>query len=108
VRSSSEIDSTLVRNLDFLDDYYRGTALTINPRTREAVLQTVESEPALTLQSLSERTAERATLDDLHFLIASGGLYVDLRAAPLAEPAGVGVFANAQIGSASAPIRAAS
>ena len=94
VRCSSEIDSTLVRNLDFLDDYYRGTSLTVDPRTREAVLQTVVAEPALTLQRLSEETAGRATLDDLHFLIASGDLYVDLRAAPLADPARVRVFAE--------------
>ncbi len=104
VRCSSEIDSTLVRNLDFLDDYYRGTSLTVDPRTREAVHQTVVAEPALTLQRLSEETAGRATLDDLHFLIASGDLYVDLRAAPLADPARVRVFANAQIGSAERPV----
>jgi len=57
VRCSSEIDSTLVRNLDFLDDYYRGTSLTVDPRTREAVHQTVVAEPALTLQRLSEKNS---------------------------------------------------
>lgn len=104
VRSSSEVDDTLVRNFDFLDDYYRGKSQTVDPRTREAVRQTVAAEPVLTLQDLSEKTAGSATLDDLHFLIASGDLYVDLRAAPLVEPARVRVFANAQIGSAFTPI----
>jgi putative transposase len=102
VRSSSEIDSTLVRNLDFLDDYYRGASSTVDPKTREIVLQTVVGEPALTLQRLSEKTA--ATFDDLHFLIASGDLDVDLREAPLAEPARVRVFTNAQIGAADASV----
>lgn len=89
---------------DTLGLYYRAKSQTVDPRTREAVRQTVAAEPVLTLQSLSEKTAGRATLDDLHFLIASGDLYVDLRAAPLVEPARVRVFANAQIGSAFTPI----
>jgi putative transposase len=93
VRSSREIDWLFQRNIQFLEDYLRFDSARIPPSTLQRVLAYVSACPAVTLQELLEEAKRITAPDDVYFLIATGKIYVDLRAAALAEPAGVRVFA---------------
>jgi transposase InsO family protein len=90
LRSSSEIDWVLQRNLRFLNDYLIKPPPVDND-TAEAVLALVKDRPAVPLAELVETLGE-AQADDIYTLIASGRVYVDLHAAALAEAQRVRLF----------------
>jgi transposase InsO family protein len=92
VRSSAEIDWTLQRNIQFLDDYFRGDSAIVPSVVRERVLCYVGAQPSIVLRDLLEMTAGIATPDQVFFLIADETIYVDLCSAPLADPDQVIVF----------------
>lgn len=96
VRSSAEIDWVFQRNMLFLEDYLRADCPCISEEATEAVLSLVASEPGITLDELLRR-ATGASNDDIYTLIATERVYVDVRAAPLAEPERVCVFRNEEI-----------
>lgn len=90
VRSSAEIDWILQRNLLFLEDYLRADKEYLDEKTVCSVVSWVAEHPGITLQEL---LATGKTPSDVVFaMIAQEELYVDLRAAPLAEPGRVQVF----------------
>ena len=91
VRSSAEIDRIFQRNIRFLEDYFRGSHEVI-PARREAAVAQVSAAPGLMLEDLLHLTDGTISADDIFALIAADVLYVDLCAAPLAEPAIVKVF----------------
>jgi putative transposase len=91
VRSSAEIDRIFQRNIQFLEDYFRGSHEIVAAR-REAAVAHVSAAPGLMLQDLLHLTEDAIPADDIFALIAADILYVDLCAAPLAEPAIVKVF----------------
>jgi putative transposase len=93
--TSAQIDWIYQRNLLFLEDYLRVNAPAIPEEQMEAIRLTVMKNPGLTLHDLLEKH-QADWADTLYFLIVSDGLYVDLRAAPLAEPDKVRVFLNRQ------------
>lgn len=86
LRSSHEIDWRLQRNLQFLDDYYRGEGVSVSPDVEQAVRAQLQMKPGITLAALLQKTTGVATRDDLHFLIAREAIYVDLSAAFLGDP----------------------
>jgi hypothetical protein len=86
VRSSAEIDWMFQRNIQFLEDYLRIDSPQISAVSRKAALSYVSAAAGLSLEHLLEMTRKMATPDDIFALIAAGDLYVDLHAAPLAEP----------------------
>ncbi len=90
--TSAQIDWIYQRNLLFLEDYLRVNAPTIPEEQTEAIRTAVMRNPGLTLRDLLEQQSSWA--DAIHFLIGTSCLYVDLRAAPLAEPSKVRVFLN--------------
>jgi hypothetical protein len=90
VRSSAEIDWILQRNLLFLEDYLRADQQDLDGKVIRPVMSLVAEHPSITLQELLE--AEMAPGDIIFTLIARGELYVDLHAAPLAEPQRVQIF----------------
>ncbi|MHB8413216.1 MAG: Mu transposase C-terminal domain-containing protein [Candidatus Acidiferrales bacterium] len=94
VRSSMEIDWTFQRNIQFLEDYLRAGSATISPASRETAAAHVSATPGVTLEALLQLTKDQVPSDDIFSMIAANILYVDLRAAPLAEPWRVGVFAT--------------
>ncbi len=100
LRSSAEIDGTLQRNIVFLEDYRRSEPPEIEPAIRQAVLVKVSAAPGLRLSELFQATDRLATPDHIHRLIATDALYVDLRAAALATPDQVRVFASPEIAAA--------
>jgi putative transposase len=89
--TSAQIDWIYQRNLLFLEDYLRANAPAIPEEQAEAIRITVMRNPGLTLRELLKQH-QASWADALYFLIVTDGLYVDLRAAPLAEPDKVQVF----------------
>jgi putative transposase len=91
VRSSAEIDWVFQRNIQFLEDYLREPAA-ISAGKREIVSAYVSANRGLTLEDLLRSTEGRVSPDDIFSMIAANVVYVDLRAAPLAEPSQVAVL----------------
>lgn len=94
VRSSAEIDWVFQRNMLFLEDYLREDCPVVSEEAGQAILKLVTEHPGMTLQDLLTRV-EGASSDDIYTLIAQEQVYVDIRAAPLAEPERVRVFRDA-------------
>jgi putative transposase len=97
VRSSAEIDWVFQRNVLFLEDYLGGGRSAADQTITPGLVARVVAQPGLSLQAwLGEvkGIAAGATCDDLYGLIATGQVYVDLHAAPLAEPERVRVFSD--------------
>jgi putative transposase len=94
LRSSAEIDWTLQRNIQYLDDYWRFEAVGVASEIREIVGAEVSAAPGLRLSDLFRNTQGIASRDDVHRLVAAGDIYVDLRAAGIMEPDKVRVFPN--------------
>jgi len=91
VRSSRETNWVYQRNLLFLEDYFRIDPPTLENQTCQAVLALV-APAGTTLADLLHKAQGAQTHDDIYQLIACGDVYVDLHAAPLAEPHRVQVF----------------
>jgi putative transposase len=93
LRSSSQIDWTYQRNIQFLEDYLRADAPLFNDRRCEIARSYLGKENALVLSELLERVrAAGITADEIYALIAAEQVCVDLSAVPLADPRRVEVF----------------
>ncbi|HEX4951478.1 MAG TPA: Mu transposase C-terminal domain-containing protein [Blastocatellia bacterium] len=96
LRSSAGIDWVWQRNIQFLEDYLR----TDQPPV-EAVVQTqltalVTQHGGLRLSELFHQSAAWASRDTVYALLATQGLYVDLREASLTRPEQVRVYAHGE------------
>ncbi|MGH9447486.1 MAG: hypothetical protein ACRD3O_17390 [Terriglobia bacterium] len=100
VRSSAEIDWTFQRNIQFLDDYLLVALPTTSAACQEKVRAYVSAVPGLFLDKLLQLTRESVPADEIFRMIAGNILYVNLRAAPLAEPSRVEVYTFAEAASA--------
>jgi putative transposase len=105
LRSSEEIDWTLQRNIQYLEDYWRFDVPAVAPTSYEAVQAAVAATPGLVLSELLRRIDGIANRDDVYRLIATGSLFVDLRAKGLMEPEKVRVFPNHESAEAYCRIR---
>ena len=94
LRSSAEIDWTLQRNIQYLEDYWRFDAGGIASEIREIVAREVRVAPGLQLSDLFRNIHGVASRDDVNRLIAAGDIYIDLKAAAVMEPDKVRVFPN--------------
>jgi len=94
LRSSAEIDWTFQRNLQYLEDYWRFDAAEVASAVRERIRVEVAAAPGLLLSELFRKTRDAASRDDVHRLMATGDVFVDLRAAGLMETEKVRVFPN--------------
>lgn len=94
VRSSAEIDWVFQRNLIFLQDYLRDDYPEVAEAALAEIRQRVASEPGLKLNQLLPGL-QSASCDDLYRALATGQIYTDLRATPLAEPDRVRLFGDA-------------
>jgi putative transposase len=94
IRSTSEIDWTYQRNLEFLEDYLRGEAPEVGHEAREAIVSLVRNAPGIALRQLLLECDGRATADDVFTLIVGGHIYADLYAVALSEPDRVRLFAD--------------
>lgn len=100
VRSSAEINWVYQRNLHFLEDYFRSDSAVPEECAREPVLAQVRAEPGISLSHLYRKTACDVSRDNIHRLIASGAVYVDLYTDALAEPDKVRVFLSQDVSAA--------
>ena len=98
-RSSAGIDWTFQRNIQFLDDYLRVDPSTNSTTGQEKVRAYVSAVPGLTLDRLLQLTQGNVSADVIFSMIAANALYVNLHAAPLAEPSQVKVYSSAEAAS---------
>lgn len=97
IRCSAEIDWILQRNIQFLEDYLRVDSASANAFSDQSIRDFVRAHPGILLCDLLEQTAKR---DEIYLLIATGGIYTDLRAAAIAESDRVRLFASAETAAA--------
>lgn len=100
VRSSAEINWVFQRNVQFMEDYLRANSAVVAAGSRDIVIAHVQANPGLTLEDLMRATAGRVQADDIFRMIAANHVYVDLHAAPLAEPSRVELHCSAEAVSA--------
>jgi putative transposase len=93
VWTDAEISWHFHTNLLYLDDYFRGAAWEVGTEATQEVLSLVSQEPGLRLKDLQERV-RIATADDIHRLILTDQIFVDLFNEPLSEPDQVRVFGD--------------
>ena len=87
LRSSAEINPTLVRNLIMLQDYLGGDGSAPSER---AITSLVHDRPGITL----EQVLRYAAGDDIYLLVASGRLYTNLETVALADADRVLLFSD--------------
>jgi putative transposase len=92
IRSSDEINWIFQRNLLFLDDYVRSSAPACDARQRVLIQSSVRATPGISLQALLCAVTEPAAVDLIYWMIAHKELHVELKVAPLTDPAQVQVF----------------
>jgi putative transposase len=95
VRSSADIHWVFQRNLRFLSYYLCADTPSVKAPAKEEIITLVTAHPGITLDELLH-CVEKATSDDIYILLATEQLYVDVHAAPLAEPERVHVFRDQQ------------
>ena len=93
VRSSAEIHEVFQRNLRFLSYYLRENIPPVSKLAQGEVLALIQQEPGMTLSTLLGHI-QIATSDDIYTLLAQDALYIDVYAAPLAEPEQVHVWSS--------------
>lgn len=93
VRSSSEINSTFLRNFVWLADYFQSKPLKVDELVTSNVQTLVKTQPGISLSEIIDQV-EEATIDDLNILIATNQVYVDLNTTFLGKPEQTEVFLN--------------
>lgn len=98
VRSSAEIHEVFQRNLRFLSYYLREDSPQVSDHAHREILSLIQQNPGIRLSALLEQL-QVATSDDIYTLLAQDVLYIDLYAAPLAEPERAHLFSDEETAS---------
>lgn len=94
VKSSSQINWTLQRNLEFLEDYLFDTKTCVSLESINKVLSRVHSNPGISLIELLK--TDCVEVDDIYYMVARGEIYVDMEQELLSEPDFTCVFIDKQ------------
>jgi putative transposase len=94
VRTDKDINWIYQRNINFLEDYLRVNVPQVSGEIQLTVCDLVSQLPGITLQELYLKLEGLASKDDVHILIATEEIYVDLNAILLCEPERVLVFSD--------------
>lgn len=86
VRCSSQINWIYQRNIQFLEDYFRGGSRSLEPNVRRTVEAWIAAGCVSTLEDLFQTTVGVVDRDDIYSLIALGTIEIDLTSALLVEP----------------------
>lgn len=100
LRSTREINQTLFRNLQFLEDYLREDTVHIPAEKRDKISRIVEKNPGINLLELLGSLSGHAVNDYVYSMVAMGQLYVDLSSHVLGAPDRAQVFLSEEIASA--------
>ncbi len=93
VRTDGEIDWILQDNLQFLEDYFRGTSTTVEARQQALIITLATEQPGITLAELIDKGCQP---DNIYTLLIQQRLEIDLHQASLSQsPELVKVFASA-------------
>ncbi len=84
VRSSAEINWTFQRNIQFLEDYLRGTP-TVSPLSKQRAHAYIAARPGCSLADLLSPSGPGVNQDDIYSLIAGGDLHVDIFSESLSD-----------------------
>ncbi|HAJ61776.1 MAG TPA: integrase, partial [Cyanobacteria bacterium UBA8543] len=96
IRSSKDLDPVRLRNFTWLEPYFCKQPPPVNQPIKAAIISLVKALPGIAFSSLILKV-QGATPDDINTLIATKQIYVNLSAAPLAEPDKVQIFLNQEI-----------
>jgi transposase InsO family protein len=102
LRTDREINWTLHRNRQFLRSYLN-QGYSVPEEISTALQATVGAHPGITLTELIQAVSN-SSVDDIHALIATHQLYVDLEQELLAEPERVHLFQDSHIAAAYAVV----
>lgn len=108
VRSSREINWYLQRNLLFLEDYLHRDCPAVEEQHAEEIIGLVVAGSGIRLSELLQKATglEKGIIcDHIYAMIATGQLYADLRASPLAEPEQVFIFRDIEEATAHALVQ---
>lgn len=94
VKSSSEINWLLQRNINFLEDYLMDTETNIPTEVTRTILTYVRSNPGILLLDLLESSG--VEVSDIYYLLTRGKIYINLEQELLAEPQYTRVFIDEQ------------
>lgn len=94
VRSSAEINAAYMRNVVYLDDFLREDSPAISDQNKEYLRRIATGIPGIQLLELFDATDTVIARDVVFGAIATGVIYIDFYAAPLAEFARVRVYPN--------------
>ncbi|MDJ0719530.1 MAG: DDE-type integrase/transposase/recombinase [Prochloraceae cyanobacterium] len=97
LRSDSEINWNLQRNLVFLEDYLRTKNLEVQTSTEKKILNIVTEQPGITLAELLN---SGVFADDIYTLVALEKIYIDLSNTLIAESDRCLVFSDFRIAKA--------
>jgi putative transposase len=93
VKSSAGIDWVYQRNVLFLEDFLRAESLEISAEMINYLRSRAAATPGRALSEFLEETSRNGLSGDcIYIAIVTDQIYVDLRAAPLAEPERVRVY----------------
>lgn len=95
LRSDSEINWYLQRNLVFLEDYLRAEILTIESSLSAQILKIISEQPGIKLSNLLSHSSN-ISADDIYTLITTEQIYVNLKTTLLAESDKCSIFQDIQ------------
>jgi putative transposase len=99
IRSSSQLNPTLTRNVRFLEDYFRRDSLAVEGPIREKIIRFVQIDPGLSMEALMAKF-EGSNYESVYKLISTEELFVDLTAAPFTDPGRVRIYPDEATASA--------
>lgn len=99
VRSDSEINWVLLRNLMFLEDYFLDKNYQVSDASRKEILEIVEKDQGITISDIFE-VIKVASIDDVYQLIAIEEIYIDIFSFLIADRKTAKVFSDREWGKA--------
>jgi len=97
--STAKLNRVLVRNLEFLDDFFRDPNPNIPSEQRKKLIGLIREWPGITIESVRQQLGKEV-LDPLFGLIVSGEIYVDLEHQLISEQESAQLFDSEEVAKA--------
>ncbi|WP_241747216.1 TnsA endonuclease N-terminal domain-containing protein [Lysinibacillus sphaericus] len=78
IRTSSEIDWTLQRNIRFLEDYLIGDKTAVSSTRKDLIINLIAEKPGISLERLLNMNLDFSA-DDIYHLLAQNEIYADIK-----------------------------